>query len=462
VSVLPAPTGTNRFTVAIGVAGLVVIGGVIIGIVSVYDPSLILGAAQATLWLLFFVWVFRRRILHYMPSTALQALVLGGLAIRVPIVLAHLVVGFLLLGGQVDFMGYFGNASAASLGIFSGDYRRLEMGEDPDVGGWIVTVLYVPVYLLLGSSLFGTFLWSAIIGFMGAFFFLRAFLLHFGGGRHTYILGICLFFYPSVAFWSSLLGKDSWMFCFLGVATYGVAKFIKDPNPMKAGAMIFGTGMALAIRPPIGAIIILGLVVCIILGARRWLAELRGAHVIMRLILFVVVGVAIVVGGYAAVLRPLQRYGVVGEEGGSLVQGAVQTALVRHVGGSAEEGGTTTEASLSHDAGVREIVLFFPQALLTFFFRPHIFEAHNALALIAGVDSTLLILLILLRRRSIPIALRTAQRRPLIAFALTVTVLLSMGLCFETNLGTVVRHRIMVMPFLFMLLCAPPEDATAA
>lgn len=461
MSVLPAPATRDRLLTGVGLAVSIVATGAIIGRVAVYDPTLILGAAQALLWLLLFVWVFRRGALLKV-APALRRLVMGGLGLRVPIVLAHIAIGFWIFGGQVDFLGYFGNASAASIGMFSGDFRRLEFGEDPDLGGWIVTVLYVPIYLLLGASLFGMFLWSAIVGFTGAFFFLRAFESQFGSGRDTRLLALCLFFYPSVAFWSSLLGKDSWMFFFLGLMTYGLTKMLADPRPANIWPLAVGAWFVTMIRPPIGAVIIIGTVTAFLVASRGWMMRLRGPTMILRPIIFIGFGIVLVLGSYAAVIRPLARYGVFGGEHATPIHGLVALGIERHVGGATddlEEGaGSAVRKGISVNASMRELLLFLPESLVTFFFRPHIFEAHNVLARMAALDSTLLLLLIMARWRHAVAAVRGFGRHPLIAFALVVTALLSVGLSFESNLGTLVRHRVMVMPFLFLLLAGPREQ----
>ena len=456
MSVFPAAASHERLVRTAGLSLAVVVVGVIVGRVAVYDPTLILGAAQALLWLIVFVGVFRRVALAPLQSPILRTVALGGLALRVPIVLAHIAIGLWIFGGAVDFIGYFGNASAAGLGIFQGDYRRLEMGEDPDIGGWIVTVLYVPIYLVLGASLFGTFLWSAIVGFMGAYFFLRAFLLHFGSGRDAYVLALCLFIYPSVAFWSSLLGKDSWMFFFLGLTTYGLAKVVATPRLSSAWPLIVGAVFVTAIRPPIGAVLMVGIVAAALVAGRGWMAGLRGPTAVLRPILLIVVGIVIVGGAYGAVLRPLERYGVIGADSPSLVQGMMNLAVTRHVGGSieSEESGSGLQARIS-DPSAGAVLTFLPQALLTFYFRPHLFEAHNALALMAAADSALLMIVILLRWRRLFSAVRSIASRPLVTFALVTFALLSAGLCFESNLGTIVRHRVMPLPFLFILLAVP-------
>jgi hypothetical protein len=62
---------------------------------------------------------------------------------------------------------------------------------------------------------------------------------------------------------------------------------------------------------------------------------------------------------------------------------------------------------------------------------------------------------VLVRWRHLFIGLRTALGRPLILFALTALLMLTAVLSFEVNFGVIVRHRSMVLPFLFLFLSAP-------
>ena len=452
----PAPSLRARLLMRAGLGIAIIAGGIAIGRMSSLDPTLILGATMAALWGIVFVRTFYDLALTHVTSPALRTIILGGLALRVPVVLAHLAVGFWVFGGAVDFLGYFGNASQASVDIFKGDFTRLEMGEDPDVGGWVVTVLFVPIYLLIGPSLFGTFLWSAIIGFLGAVFFLRAFMLEYGTGRDTRVLAVCLFFYPSAVFWSSLLGKDSWIYFFLGLATYGLVRMLRDPSPRTIAIFLLGASFVLIIRPPIGAAVFLAAVAATLVASRSWIAELRGAAAVMRPIMVLVIAVGITVGATAIVMGPLQRYSARAESG-SFTDALLVMAVEKHVGFASEE---DTQSGAALTARIVEptlggVLQFLPLALLTFFFRPHIFEAHNAVALMAAVDSTLLAALLLWRVRHLFRSLRVVARQPVMTFALLAAALFSGGLAFENNLGAIVRHRVMVLPFVFLLISVP-------
>lgn len=455
----PRPLYRHRHVQEIGMAVGIVALGVIVGLLAGYNPSIVLGATLAILWGGLFLRVFQTTVLARTASPRLRRLIEFGLAFRVPVVLAHLALGLIIMGGRVDFLGYFGNVERRGADLFTGEFLNWNLGDERDVGGILITYLFVPVYVFLGPSLFSLFLWSSLVGFLGGLFFLRAFEIEFGDGPDTAFLAKCLFFYPSVAFWSSLLGKDSWMFFFLGMTTYGLRRLLAEPRPRFAIVFAIGAGSVLLIRPPIGLALALAGVGAAVIASREWMSHLRGAAAVLRPISVIVVACVIMVGSYAAVLGPLTRYGVMGESA-SPVEGLLELAVSRHVGLATDPDGAGSSIAVRiEDPTAAAALRYLPEALVTFLFRPFIFEAHNGLALLAALDSTVLMLVVLRRCRHLGAVFWMMWSRPLVLFAVIAFTLCSAGLAFESNFGAIVRHRIMVLPFLFILLAIPRKTA---
>ena len=81
------------------------------------------------------------------------------------------------------------------------------------------------LYAVTGPTTVGGYLFFAWLGFWGCFFFYRAFNLAVPEGRaRTYRR--LLFLLPSLAFWSSYMGKDSWMVFGMGIAAFGIARIL--------------------------------------------------------------------------------------------------------------------------------------------------------------------------------------------------------------------------------------------
>jgi len=112
-------------------------------------------------------------------------------------------------------------------------------------------------------------------------------------------------------------------------------------------------------------------------------------------------------------------------------------------------------AILRNEAGA--VVSYIPLGLLTLFFRPFLWEAHNAVALMAAVENLFLLGLVIWRWRAIMSALVSATRQPFMLFVLVVFATTSVVLSFEWNLGATIRHRTMVLPYLLMMLAGLPR-----
>ena len=91
-------------------------------------------------------------------------------------------------------------------------------------------------------------------------------------------------------------------------------------------------------------------------------------------------------------------------------------------------------------------------------FRPLIFEANNALALVAALESTFYLVLVFWRRRNLMAAMRCIFSRPFVGFCTVTFFFLLVILSFEANFGVIVRHRTMVLPFLLILLAVPLKN----
>lgn len=431
---------------------LAVLGAVPIGLLTVSYEESFLGIALATFWGFLFVLALYRFGKGTLQERWLRIVVAGGLLIRIPMVMAHLAVGFLIYGGQVDFPTYFNRAveygeslvATGNVGVFL-DFMQ--------PGELVISRLLVLAYLLIGPSLVGVFLLSGLVGFWGSYLFLRAFQTAFPSFRGSKFLAVSLFFLPSLAFWTSLLGKDSWLFFFLGWATYAVANIVNGIRLRHLLGLLISTVFITLIRPPIGVALTMAVGGALILGLPSLLRSDRPAAV-LRPVAYVLFGFIAVggVGVAATSLRSDPRF----SDQSSLAEGLLTIAIGRHGGLSTEaaRGGSSLAVQIT-DPTPGEVARFLPQAMFTFLFRPLIFEAHNVLGLIAALDGTLLLVIVLSRGRYLLRAIGSVLTQPFVAFCLVAFLFFTAGLSFESNFGAIVRHRSMVLPFLLILLSVP-------
>ena len=94
-------------------------------------------------------------------------------------------------------------------------------------------------------------------------------------------------------------------------------------------------------------------------------------------------------------------------------------------------------------------------------FRPFPWEIHNALAFVSAVEALGWMILCWIRRREIWWTLRH-WRDPYVGFLLTYTIVFSITFGASlSNFGLLARQRIMMMPVVFMLMCAQPKLQTS-
>ena len=149
--------------------------------------------------------------------------------------------GLLALGLVVRFAATyyrFTHASDGSVYHFWGEqlargYRNLDFSADPSApvpGTGGLRVISGLVEVVTNGNSFATFLVFAWLGFLGCYFFYRAFTIALpDADRLRYALLIML--WPTMVFWPSSIGKDCWLLFTLGIASLGAAKvFARRPG----------------------------------------------------------------------------------------------------------------------------------------------------------------------------------------------------------------------------------------
>lgn len=386
-------------------------------------------------------------------------LILVGLLVRLVFAFVHVEVGLGFYRGQVDFVGAQGTGQIVGRKLRETPLRWLTdgvwEGEFLEIYHQLLGLQYLAVGpTLTGDNLIGMFLVSALAGFVGGYLFVRAFDVFFPTNRERRFLGLSLFLIPSIAYWTSLLGKDSLMFLFMGWISYAFARLLAGFRIRYVVEIAISLAIVTSLRAPVGAVVALAL------GCAWWLSwRPKGPAGLLRPIALILVaaGIAGVVIGIS--VQYLREYDDV--LGPFALQSILDLAVVKHVGLATDPtaGGSSLSAAVTRPS-IREFYRFLPEGMFTFLFRPLVFEAHHALALAAALDGTFLLALVVWRRRNLVAAVRSTFRTPFIGFCWIIFILLTAMLGFERNLGVIVRHRSMVLPFLMILLAVPPTVRT--
>lgn len=379
-------------------------------------------------------------------STWWLHVIMGGLVARLTMSLANLAVGMWVLEGNVDFVGY--PFWAKDIGDVLLQGRLPDMNEM--FGTNFIGRLGAVIYLVADNHLVGMFLVSALLGFLGSYAFLRSVHVALPGWNSRFY-AVMIFFLPSFTFWTSALGKDSWMFLFLG----GVAYFYARLLDRFAIAPLLG--LALCVSAASLVRLHVGLVLIFAIGL-AWLFQKKNLRGPARFLRPVAVGLLLLVFGFG--LLKLASSTLVLHQVTRFAAEDVVEYLAKRREALGEGAGTRIAVQLSEPT-VTGLVRFLPYGMFTYLFRPLLFEAASPLLLLAALESSLFLVLIATRWRRLVTAARGAWRNPYLVFCWTAFLGMTAVLSIQSNFGLIIRQRTQVLPFLLMLLATPLPEGEA-
>ncbi len=297
--------------------------------------------------------------------------------------------------------------------------------------------------LLLGGSLYAICLLWSLFAFGGQL------AIYLGcrevfGARFRRRLLLATLLVPTVVFWSGGLVKEAFAIGGLGLLFLGVQRVIyRRFRPAYLVAIAVGGGCVALFKAYI--LFPFFLAVGVWYYWYRSLTQTGRVGLLARP-LYLGGAACLAVGAVVAFAEFFPQYAPtnLGE----------QLARTRHHQLEAG-GGSRIQMATGGDRSLLAQLPLVPLALATALFRPLIFEAHNALALINAGETTLIIGLLawILFGRGPGGAVRTLARSPTAVFCLVFVLLFgtAVGLA-APNLGTMSRYRIPMMPFYVLLL----------
>jgi hypothetical protein len=288
------------------------------------------------------------------------------------------------------------------------------------------------VMAIVGVNLTATFLVFSFLSFIGCIFFYRAFTLTFVGGDHRRY-ALMLFFLPSLIFWTADVSKESLMMLSLGLVAYGGSKIFAR---RRGGFTLLVPGVALGyyIRPNELLLVLSGFAVAMMVptaGVRQNLGGLR------RFFGFVFL-LGLLVGSVYLTLHYLKG------GGGTL---SLNQTHQNNQGVGTGFGSSGVPYSTSPAS--------YPRDIYEVLFNPLIVKAHGNAQRVAGLENTILIVLILKSLRNLRILPRAAFARPYVMLCTIYSLLFLYTFAALGNLGLIERERVMLLPFLLVLLCIP-------
>jgi hypothetical protein len=342
---------------------------------------------------------------------------------------------FSLYGGSADSAGY--HSAGATLAPFLRHGIYSDLGEIS--GTRFMEILTGQVYVLTGPTRLGGFMVFSWVSFLGLYLFYRAFRTAYpDGDGHRYAL--LVFFFPTLLFWPSSIGKEAFMVLVLGAAALGAAQLIVGRF---RGLVWLGLGLwgAAVVRPHMALIVGAGLVVA------APLAVLRGGHDRQRqrgrmggdVLVF-----ALLLAGSTLIGVAESFFGLE-----SLNTQSAKEVLDETTRRSGERGSTFTSTSPNNPVG-------FIVSGVTVLFRPFPFEVRNAQALLTSLEGIVLLAVGVMSLRRLVRLPREILRRPYVAFAVVYMFAFIYAFSSLVNFGILARQRSQLLPVLFVVLCVPP------
>lgn len=266
----------------------------------------------------------------------------------------------------------------------------------------------------------------AMLGLLGIYLFYRAAVLFMRREDHRilYLLG----FFPSIMFWSSILGKDPLQLLGIAVYVFGVVGWSRTRRWRYVVAIAAGILGSASIRIWSGPILLIPLVVFLFQ---------RETSLARRLVFggLAAVAFSIAWAAFADYFR-LQTAADLIATASDLTQG--------WYGGSAILSGGADFTDIG------SMIRFAPRGLFTALFRPLPGEVLNPFGMIAGLENAALLLLL---ARAIMNARMATLSDPLVQWAGVFVIVWGIVYGFTSyNLGAVVRFKLQILPLLLLLL----------
>ena len=301
--------------------------------------------------------------------------------------------------------------------------KPVELWGDTSLGTRIVVAIARIQDLVWPHSYHALKVTFAFIGLGGAFLFYRAIAVATRNESRVMFFAVTSF--PSIAFWSSTIGKDPIVFFGVAVYAYGVVMFVRQRRIRNLGLIASGIAIAAVIRPWLAPILIAPMLVFA-------LRVFRG--VLARTILALV----LVAGLLLAANWTLDFFEVASTDDLVAVAGSFENSWLE---------GDTPQLTEDPPQSIADLLLRLPIGMFSALFRPLPGEIGNLFGLVAAMENLVLLSVVAIA------ALRTSRstlRDPLIRWAGALIVVWSAayGLIALQNLGAASRFKLQVLPLL--------------
>ena len=282
----------------------------------------------------------------------------------------------------------------------------------------------------------------AFVGLLGSWAFYRAIVVILG--RPVPAAFYWLTFFPSVLFWSSILGKDPLIFMVLGLVAYGGARMLIRGELIGSGIAAVGLVMAFNIRPWTALMVACGLGLAVLI--RRGYVMQRMAIVAVLVPALLVAWEPIKLRFHIDDLKSFEKLYVQLTEGQDVK--SEWTAYTAEFGGSRRASGALEVAQQIQSGDLTGVL---PVVIFSGLFRPLPWDARNIFSGFAAVENTALLVLVLMALWRLK---WSTARDAVVVWAVSYSLLWAAlhGAILIANFGTGIRYKLQVLPFMIIVL----------
>jgi len=366
----------------------------------------------------------------------LKTVIIAAILLRVVGAVARYFVLYDLYGGQGDAGLYYSWGLRYAERFWDFDFSPLvDPAQWRHPRWWGTQFINFPsafVLTLIGPTQLGAFISFSLLSFLGLTCFAVAYRRSYPQASPTRYAA-WIFLFPPLWFWPASIGKEAIMMMGLGLAMAG---FVGRNNTASNWPLLLvGLFFVFAVRPQVAAV----LIVAIVLG--QWLS-LAGRWTVGR----AVQGLMILAVGMGGIWLSMRYMGVESFD----VEGVVsymEDNAAQSSGGS--QIGTV-------GVGLEKV----PLALLNIFARPFPWEARSPLVLLSALEILVLWAMVWRRRKNLRAVLRNWRQDRLVRTAIPFILLYAASLgMLIANLGIIARQRVLILPFVFLVIEAAPRLA---
>ncbi|GAA2168123.1 hypothetical protein GCM10009826_46740 [Humibacillus xanthopallidus] len=388
------------------------------------------GAILVTPMIILLNLMLIRRVTRGSGEPWLPAILSVALAAKIVGALVRYLVAYGVYGGAADAERY--NVYAAGqYGLWRQGFVVWDWGSAQ--GTQYMELITTAIYTVIGPSPLAGFLVFGSFAFWGQYLLFRAFRISLpeGDGRRYALLVLLL---PSLLYWPSSIGKESWLMLFVGVTALGAAKmFVRQRGAL--GLLAVGAVGTTLIRPHIAVLLFAGVLV-----AQLFRPSGSASTDILRK----VGGIAILGGAAYVISTKSATFLGIDDFNWQALSETVTFRSEQTVQGGSE----FSPVPLTSVTGI-------PAALATVLFRPFTWEAHSVQLLVQSLEGFFLLILTVRawpQLRGLPKLLR---HNPYVVFSVVYTLAFMWAFSGLGNFGILARQRVLMIPFFLVLLCLP-------